>query len=395
MDRFDALIIGGGLLGCATAFHLASIGASVLLVEQGELNSGASGQNAGSLHFQMERRFLENGDALADQAAAIVALNRSAIEEWRTLEALLGCDLHVSMRGGLMVAETPEELLLLERKAALEARYGLDARIVDGAEARALCPSLSTTVIAASYLPEEGHADPRAVTPAFARAAAARGAILRPRTSLVGVEREAKGFTVELDSAEGREKIRAGSLLLAAGACTGNLAALVNVHLPVYPVALLMSATERTGREIAQLIQHVGHRLSMKRAHAGNILIGGGWPSRLASAAGGGFDLSRRATVIADSLVQNLRLAVRTVPLVRELNLIRSWTGVTAITADQLPLAGAVPQVPGLFVAAGGSAFTLGPTLARLLAGAMGGRPDDRLAFLSPARFNHLNSFMG
>ena len=79
--------------------------------------------------------------------------------------------------------------------------------------------------------------------------------------------------------------------------------------------------------------------------------------------------------------------------------LIRSWTGTTAITADQLPLAGEVPRMPGFFVAAGGSAFTLGPTLARLVAQQMIGdnraEADDALAITAPGRFEHLNGFMG
>src|SRR3989344_6773274 len=83
MTAVDVLIVGGGLTGCATAWHLAERGASVMLVEAGELNGGASGQNAGSLHFQIERRFLENGPALAEQASRVLALNRLAIQDWR------------------------------------------------------------------------------------------------------------------------------------------------------------------------------------------------------------------------------------------------------------------------------------------------------------------------
>ncbi len=64
MKQVDVAIIGGGLVGCAAAWRLAGRGASVALIEAGDINSGASGQNAGSLHFQIERRFLENGDAL-------------------------------------------------------------------------------------------------------------------------------------------------------------------------------------------------------------------------------------------------------------------------------------------------------------------------------------------
>jgi len=81
------------------------------------------------------------------------------------------------------------------------------------------------------------------------------------------------------------------------------------------------------------------------------------------------------------------------------MNLLRCWTGVTAITADQLPIVGEIPRLPGLFVAAGGSAFTLGPSFARLIARQImdqdRAEADDALAVVAPARFEHLNGFMG
>src|SRR5690606_13515806 len=114
--RVDALIVGAGLVGSATAWRLAQAGASVLIVEAAHANAGASGQNAGSLHFQIERRFLEQGEAKAAEAAAITSLSRMAVDDWRGLELALGADLHVHMHGGLMVAETADEVALLERK---------------------------------------------------------------------------------------------------------------------------------------------------------------------------------------------------------------------------------------------------------------------------------------
>ncbi|MBB5686865.1 NAD(P)/FAD-dependent oxidoreductase [Sphingobium boeckii] len=396
MSKTDVLIIGGGLIGCATALHLARAGASVRLVEAGDINAGASGQNAGSLHFQMERRFLENGAALADQAARIIALNRLAIDEWRGLEVDLGVDLHVSQKGGLMVAETPEQVALLEAKSRREISGGLATQLLDGDAARALCPALGPDVLAASYLADEGHADPRALTPAFAHAAAEAGAVISTRQHVLSITRRSPGgFDVAAKKGDEMETLQADQIFVAAGAWTPAVCALANLHIPLFPVALLMNATERTGPILPQLIQHVGRRLSMKQAYAGNVIIGGGWPSRLAQRPDGGFDLNARASIIPLSRSGNLRAAIDIVPQIGALNLIRSWTGVTTISADQLPIAGAVSRVPGFYVAAGGSAFTLGPTFARLIARVMGGERVEALDVLSPDRFNHLNSFMG
>ena len=391
MERADVAIIGGGLVGCAAAWQLSRKGASVVLIEAGDINAGASGQNAGSLHFQIERRFLENGDDLAEQGAQIVALSRHAVSDWATIEADLRTDLHVAMNGGLMVAETAEQVASLERKAERESHEGLAVRTIDGDEARAIAPYLAPGILAANFSADEGHADPRAVTPALADAARREGAAVRTATRVRRIARDTGRFRIEGDGFA----LCADQLLVAAGAWGADICALINIHMPLYPVALLMNATERTRPMVPHLVQHVGRRLSLKQTHAGNLLIGGGWPSRLAQTQDGGFDLSAKAQMIPESLTGNLLAARDVVPGVTRLNLIRSWTGVTAITSDQLPIVGPVPRMPGLWVAAGGSAFTLGLTFARMLADAMTGGDADELSLLSPARFEHLNGFMG
>ena len=391
MQKADVLIVGAGLIGCATAWHLARSGADVVVADAGDIGMGASGQNAGSLHFQLERRFLENGEALAAQAAATAALSTLAIEDWRGLEAALGADLHVHMTGGLMVAETREQIDVLERKIARENEQGLHTRLLDGDEARSIAPYLSPRILAAGYSEDEGHADSRAITVAFADAARRAGARLLPRSPVLWARKRGAGFEVGLKDGN----VIADRLLIACGAWTQQVCAMLNLHMPMFPVALLMNATERTKPAMAHLVQHVGRRLSMKQAHAGNILIGGGWPARLAIGKDGAFDPAATPDMIEASLAGNLRAAIDTAPFVETLNLIRSWTGVTAISADQLPIVGEVPSMPGCYVAGGGSAFTLGPTFARLVAAAMTGKQTPELNIVSPARFEHLNSFMG
>lgn len=397
MSRPDGrvLIIGGGLIGCATAWHLALAGARVLLVEQGELNSGASGQNAGSLHFQIERRFLENGEEATAQAVGTVALNAAAIHDWRQLETALEADLGLCMHGGLMVAETADEVSLLEHKTRREQAAGIGTRLIDGREARELCPALSSAIVAAALADDEGHADPRLVTLAYARAAVAAGASICSRTRVASLQfAKGSGFRAVLESDNGNRTESADQVVIAAGGWSAGIANLLNLHLPLFPIPLQMNATERARPLLTHLLQHVGKRLSMKQTGAGNILIGGGWPARLRQA-GGQFDLSARPELLPESVTGNLEVAVATVPAISSLSLLRSWTGMTAVSADQLPLVGEIPRIPGCYVAAGGSAFTLGPTFARLLSRSMGGQVDALLGITAPARFSHLNSFMG
>lgn len=391
----DILIVGGGLVGCAAAWHLARAGMKVLLVERGHLNSGASGQNAGSLHFQIERRFLEQGEKAAADGARIVTLNRLAIEEWRGLEDMLGRPLDVAMHGGLMVAETEAEMDLLAFKVARENALGLPTEVLDAAALRERAPCLSPRLAGAAWLAEEGHANPRILVDAFASGARAQGAVLRTGTALTGLAMERGGtYRAVLEGPDGEQRVSAPRVLLAAGHWVPRLAGLLGLNVPLYPAPLMMSVTDRTAPLLPFLVQHVGRRLSMKQTEDGNLLVGGGWPSRLAKRPDGTPDLDRPAIVEPANLRANLAVAARVMPALAERSLLRTWTGTTCIAADQLPIVGEVAAARGLYVAAGGSLFTLGPILARLLARTIAeDRVPDELAMFQPSRFAALDAF--
>jgi sarcosine oxidase, subunit beta len=147
-----------------------------------------------------------------------------------------------------------------------------------------------------------------------------------------------------------------------------------------------MNVTERCTPILHHLIQHVGRRLSVKQVAAGNVLIGGGWPAVLTSFALLGSDPEVRLQ--ESSLVGNVAIALEVVPALAQLHLIRSWTGIACVSPDHLPVLGAVPALPGVFIAAGGSSFTLGPTYARLVSELMSsGQASMPLQLYRPDRF--------
>ncbi len=399
MTAYDIAVIGGGLVGCASAYHLSKSGARVVLFERGEINQGASGQNAGSLHFQLEHRLIQDTGLKARELEYFVGLARFAIVQWQGVERELGCDLELHMNGGLMVAETSDEVALLERKSKIEQGQGLAVEMLDGHEARALAPYLSNRVRAALHCLKEGHCNPRLLTPAYARKATELGADVITRTTVEGVRRRANEWQVAFSNgARSGEKpvIRCGAVLDAAGISAAGIAAMVNIHLPLFPVGLTMNTTEKTCPRVPHLVQHVGRRLSLKQTADGNILVGGGWSARLRRR-GGAWSTTQSPELRLDSVIGNLRTAAEIVPLVRSLRLLRTWTGTTAITPDQLPVLGEVPQAPGFFVAAGGSGFTYGPAYARLMSERIltGTSKSYPLDPFSPARFGGLNAFMG
>lgn len=396
MERFDVAIAGGGLVGCAAAYYLAGKAAKVIVLEEGDLNLQASGRNAGSLHFQLEYRLVRYGDELAEQFAQVIPLTLTAIEDWRELEHELQSDLEVEMNGGLIVAESSPDMESLEKRQAIQERMGLPTTLLSTSEVRKIAPYLSDNVIGAGYCAHEGHANPRLVTLAFARAATARGAQFLAGTRVTGITRSGAEWEITTTTnPDGPAKeFTAGKIVNAAGAWAGDLAALAHLHLPIYPVPLLMNVLERSGQFIPHLVQHASQRLTVKQVADGNVLAGGGWPGRFRRNPDG-FDTRQRPEVVIPNSLENVRLVARLIPAVRQLHLIRTWAGTTGVTADQMPLLGEIPEAPGFYVAAGGAAFTHGPTYARLISELVSGEtPSHSIDLYSPSRFSHVNNFM-
>ncbi|QCB92678.1 NAD(P)/FAD-dependent oxidoreductase [Cellulomonas shaoxiangyii] len=378
-ERCDVAVVGGGLLGCATAHLLAREGADVVLLERDQVNQHASGQNAGSLHFQLEYRMIEAGLDAARTAAEAMPLHLDASARWDALAAEIGPALGVARHGGLMLADDDATVRLLEAKAALERERGLDVHVLGTREVHDLAPYLSPAVLAAAYCPSEGRANARTAAPALARAAAAHGARIRTRTGVDSLRRDGRTWTLGTSTRTPSDvqpgALRADAVVLAAGVWTRTLGRMLGVELPVTVLGLMMSVTERTRAFLPHLVQHAGTRLSLKQTADGNVLVGGGWPAALVRDADGTPDRTGRGTVVPASLAGNARAAVRAVPRLAHLQTLRTWVGATTVGPDQLPLVGPVPGAPGAFVATGGSAFTLAPSFAQVLGDLVQGRP--------------------
>jgi glycine/D-amino acid oxidase-like deaminating enzyme len=390
MKKYDVAIIGGGLTGCATAYYLSKSGSRVAVIERGQINQGASGQNAGSLHFQLEHRFLEQKDQLKKEMEDFVALTLIAVDHWKNIERELDCDLQLVMDGGFMIAETTEDIKTLQEKSEIELSQGLTVEMLDGNEVRKIAPYLSSNVKAALHCPYEGHCNPRLLTPAYARNAEASGAEIFTNAEVTGIRLQDRKWELSYcsDYEQGpHEKISADAVINTAGVWAREIAMMVNVELPLIPIGLILNVTEKIPLVINHLIQHAGRRLSMKQVADGNLLIGGGWLAELQKRDGKW--LSKTSALInTDSIRQNLRVATDLVPLVNDLNLIRSWTGITTLTPDELPILGELPGSPGFYLAVGGNGFTLGPTYAQLMSELiLTGNTSFPLAPFGPERF--------
>jgi glycine/D-amino acid oxidase-like deaminating enzyme len=376
--RADVVVVGGGLTGCAAAYHLAAEGADVVLVERHDLNTQASGRNAGGLHGQIQHpSFLARGEDWARRFGELLPLLREAVSRWTELESELGADLEVQLKGGVVVASTEEQLRQLERKAAIETAHGSDVRLLGRDELLALAPYVAGDLAGGLHCPHEGTANPLLAAPAFARAAIARGARLQLQTEVRAIARTNGGYRVETSAGA----LACEQVLDCGGAVAGEVSALVGVPLPVEGEPIQVTVTEAVAPLVSHLVYYAGGKLTLKQARAGTLLIGGGWPA-LSGADG-------RLAPSAASLRENLRLACRVVPAVAAAQLVRTWPGAVNATPDELPVIGELPGAPGFTVAVFPYlGFTCGPLLGRIAAQLVLGRdPGYELAPYAPSRF--------
>jgi sarcosine oxidase, subunit beta len=358
--RCDALVVGGGLTGCAAAYELARAGVDVLLIERGSLNSEASGRNAGGFHVQIQfEPFVVEGEQWARSwAPATIPLLIDAVERWRELPIELGVDLEVKLTGGLLAADTDADLAAVERKAAIERAAGLEVELLTAADLRRVAPYLSRAMAGGLLCPLEGKANPLLATPVLARAAEAHGARLAVGVELHAIDQKPSGFRVETSAGA----IDCEHIVDCAGTAAGEVSTLVGVPLPVESWPLQAHVTEPVVPLLRHLVYFAGERLTLKQAAAGSILIGGGWPSEE--------DYATRAPGISlESLHANLRVAQHVVPALAQVRLLRIWTGVCNGTPDHRPILGELEGVPGFFVAAFPYlGFTAAPLMGRLVA---------------------------
>jgi glycine/D-amino acid oxidase-like deaminating enzyme len=358
----DVVVVGGGLVGTAVAYYLAGEGVEVVLLERSELNREASGTNAGSFHFQIAIHQLTARGTESSRARLLsdVRLLGEAARLWLTLEDELAAPLGVHTIGGLMVAETPEELQILHDKHLIEDEAGLETHVLEGDELRRFAPYLADDLLGASFCPQEGHANPFLAAPVFALRAAERGAVIRTHTEVTEVN---PGFTVETT----RGTIHANRVVNAAGAWANDVAAMSGIRLPIWVEGLHVNVTEPREHVLDPLLQHIGRRLTLKQAANGTFIIGGGWPSRSEPA-------PARYSTLWESAAGNAAVAVRVMPSLADVRIIRMWTGVMAFTDDLQPIVGEVPALPRYFACVATTGFTLGPLLAKMLAAHIAGR---------------------
>ncbi len=372
MARPDLLVIGGGVTGVCAAIAAAEAGARVTVIDSDQ-NAG-SNANAGSLHVQLQSRFIRLYPEQAPNVEASLPLYLQAVREWERLDAAHG-PFELVRKGGLMLAEGEDQLRFLEQKARREATFGLHVEILDRAALDRIAPWLGPQIVGAELCHDEGKLNPL-IANARLRAHAQKlgAAFVSDRIARLDPGPPARAFGTTIHEA--------GRIIVAAAWGAGGVLGGLGLALPSRAEPLHMNITEPGTVMISHLIQHAERSITLKQFGSGQIVIGGGWPalSRGDAAVPG---------VLAGSILGNVALAARLVPAIAGLRVLRTWAGMNT-TVDGKTVLGPVPGFAGIIVAVPGDAgYTLGPLVGRAAAEmALGLPPVTDPAPYSPARFS-------
>lgn len=373
MSAIDALIIGGGVTGTMAAIALAETGAQVTILDAGT-NAG-SDANAGSLHVQMQSRFMRLYPDQVANVEASLPFYREAAKEWVRLETQLG-GIDLVREGGLMLAESGEQLVFLEAKAKREMAQGLKVEILDRAALDTIAPWLGPQIVGAELCRDEGKLNPL-IANAKLRAQADILGVKRETARVERLEKTASGITAV--TADGI--YTADQIIIAAAWGSSDLAEPFGIAIPSQAEPLHMNITEPGAPAIKHLVQHAERSITLKQFGSGQIVIGGGWPARSQGN-------TQPPDVTSTSMMGNVALAAKLVPGIGKLRIIRTWAGMNT-TTDGASIIGRLPQCEQIIMAIPGDAgYTLGPLVGQAAAAiGQGQEPVMDVERFSPERF--------
>lgn len=342
----DVIVVGGGVIGTSTAFHLAEAGADVCLVEKGELAGGSTSRAAGGIRTQFS-------DPLN------IALGLRSIQAFERFADRPGAEIDLHQVGYLFLLDREEDVAAFERSVELQNELGVPSRLLDPGEAAALSPLAGLEgVLAASFCPLDGHASPEAVVQGYASAARHLGATVLTRCVVTGIE--LRSGSVEAVVTE-RGRIETGVVVCAAGAWSPEIARLVGIELPVEPVLRQVGFTGPVPGlpERIPLTIDFSTGLYFHREGPG-LLFGMADPEQQA-----GFD----AHTDPHWLERVLGVAERRAPALLDMGIAGGWKGFYEITPDHNALVGESDAVSRFLYATGfsGHGFLQGPAIGEIV----------------------------
>jgi hydrogen cyanide synthase HcnC len=336
MQRYDAIVIGGGLVGSAIAYGLARAGLKTALIDEGDVAFRASRGNFGLVWVQSK----------GFGAPHYQRWTRLSSEEWPKLAAELktrtGVDVGHERPGGVHLclsdAEFEERRARMEQMRIEAGNFGFEYKMLGPAELRDMLPGIGPSVVGASWTRYDGHANSLYLLHALHKGFVERGGVYLPNRTIDYAAVQPNDFRL----GSGADEISAPKIVLAAGLGNATLAPLFGLNTPVRPQRGQILVTERTERIFEMPTTTVRQTLE------GGIMIGDSMEDV-------GFDTTQRPDVMSTMAER----AVKSFPWLAELQVVRAWAALRVMPPDGTPIYDESQKFPGAFTANCHSGVTL------------------------------------
>ncbi len=366
--EYRTVVVGGGIVGLFSAYHLARAGAGpILVLDRGFLSSGASGRNGGGVRQQWETR-------------ATVRLAREAVRDYRRFGREFGYNPWFRQTGYLFLAESADELARLRRVHDLVRSEGLASEVLAADALSRYVPGIAPgSAVGGTYLRSDGVLYPFPAIWGVYEAARALGVDLAFGVEVLGIDSEAGRVTGVRSSAG---PVATTSVVNAAGGWSSDVARRAGLDVPNVATRHEILATEPLKPFLDPMVVRASDGLYFSQTVHGGLVGGLTLPHPAGTAAG--------LPSSAKFLTAMARALVGLLPRLRSLRVLRAWSGFYDDTPDGLPVIGEDPRLGG-FVHAngfGGHGFMLAPAATRRVARAvLGERTDLEPELFAPDRF--------
>ncbi|MTI95572.1 MAG: FAD-binding oxidoreductase [Firmicutes bacterium] len=351
----EVVIIGGGIIGCATAYYLAKAGVTdVVVVERNYLSSGSTGRCGAGVRQQWGLKMN-------------CLLAKESIRAFETLNEELdtGFDIEFKQKGYLMLAYNEKMVEQYKKNVALQQSLDIPVKLITPDEAKEIVPHLNTDgLLAATFCPTDGHINPFTATISYAEAAKRLGVRVMTYTEVTGIEVE-NNKVVAVNTSNG--KIHTNKVFNASGGYSREVGAMAGVELPTHPERHQILVTEPVARLQDPMVISLQHGFYCQQTPHGSFVMGFGDPNEL------------KEHVVTSSWNFMEEMAEKVLPVLpplAELRVVRQWAGLYNMSPDAQPILGEMPNLQGFFNAVGfsGHGFMLAPVTGMLMAELMSGQ---------------------
>ena len=342
----QVIVIGGGIIGCSTAYHLArDHKADVILLEQGKITSGSTWHAAG-LVGQLR------------SSASLTKVLKYSVELYKGLAAETGLDTGWRMTGCLRLATTPDRWTEFKRLATTAKSFGMEMELIGPDEVKRMWPLMDTSdLIGASWLPTDGQASPSDITQSLAKGARMHGAKIHEGVKVTGFRMDGRRIThVETDQGV----IACDKVVNCGGMWARQIGAMAGVAVPLHPVKHQYIVTEKIPglSPDAATLRDPDRRTYFKEG-VGGLVMGGYEPNPQGWVTG---DIPenwefRLFDDDYDHFGQHLEQAIARVPALANVGVKQMINGAESFTPDGNFILGPAPECANMYVGAGFNAF--------------------------------------